>query len=254
MTSIVLNQKAQTIIDDLLEKHPRVSVVVGGEAESTKESLSSLMQAMVLSGIGIFGILVFLFRSFLRSFLVLSTIPLGLIGVSISFYLHGRPFSFIAMIGVVGLAGVIVNAAIVLVSYIDEVRQDGSMTLNEALAKASTHRLRSVMVTSLTTVGGLLPSAYGIGGTDEILVPMTLALAWGLVSGTIITLIWVPCGYAIIEDYMALVWRIINKITGKQLGVEAMATASAAGDINKEEVIYENASKFDDQTTRDQWL
>ena len=83
---------------------------------------------------------------------------------------------------------------------------------------------------------------------------MTLALAWGLVSGTIITLIWVPCGYAIIEDYMALVWRIINKITGKQLGVEAMATASAAGDINKEEVIYENASKFDDQPTRDQWL
>jgi multidrug efflux pump subunit AcrB len=210
ITSIVLNQKAQAIVGSLQKDFPRVSVVTGGEAESTKESLSSLMNAMVLSFMGIFGILVFLFRSFLRSMLVLSTIPLGLIGVSIAFYLHGRPFSFIAMIGVVGLAGVIVNAAIVLVSYIDEVLEEGKLSLQEALAKASTHRLRSVLVTGLTTVGGLLPSAYGIGGTDEILVPMTLALAWGLVSGTIVTLIWVPCGYAIIEDYMKLVWKLIH--------------------------------------------
>lgn len=215
ITSIVLNQKAQAIVGSIQKDFPRVSVVTGGEAESTKESLSSLMNAMVLSFLGIFGILVFLFRSFLRSILVLTTIPLGLIGVSIAFYLHGRPFSFIAMIGVVGLAGVIVNAAIVLVSYIDEVLAEGKLSLYEALAKASTHRLRSVLVTGLTTVGGLLPSAYGIGGTDEILVPMTLALAWGLVSGTIVTLIWVPCGYAIIEDYMKLVWKLIHFLQEK---------------------------------------
>ncbi|MAF89870.1 MAG: hypothetical protein CL674_01255 [Bdellovibrionaceae bacterium] len=215
ITSIVLNKKAADIAQNLLKDYPRVSLVVGGEAESTKESISSLMQAMVLSALGIFGILVFLFRSFLRSFLVISTIPLGLIGVSISFFLHNRPLSFFALIGVVGLAGVIVNAAIVLVSYIDETLEEGKLSFQDALAQASTHRLRSVLVTGLTTVGGLMPSAYGIGGTDEVLVPMTLALSWGLISGTIVTLIWVPCGYAIIEDYMAVVWKVVGFIREK---------------------------------------
>ncbi|MCB0356469.1 MAG: efflux RND transporter permease subunit, partial [Bdellovibrionales bacterium] len=200
ITSIKGNAKARKIVKELGKKYPNVTATYGGEEESTKESTSSLKNAMIIAIFCIFAILVFLFHSYLVSFLVLTTIPLGLVGVSWAFYFHQKPLSFLALIGVVGLAGVVVNSAIVLISYANEIIEEGSVSIYEALALASSHRLRAVLVTSLTTVGGLFPTAYGWGGYDSILVPMTLALAWGLVSGTLLTLIWVPCGYAIIYD------------------------------------------------------
>jgi multidrug efflux pump subunit AcrB len=212
LTSVELNSKAEGILSKLLPEYPDVSRVVGGEQESTKESVQSLFRAMALAVLGIFAILVFLFGSYTQSLLVLSTIPLGLIGVSTAFYAHDRPLSFFALIGVVGLAGVVVNAAIVLLSYIRDLMKEHGAQLHDALAKASASRLRAVVVTSLTTVGGLLPTAYGIGGYDSVLVPMTLALAWGLVSATILSLIWVPCGYAILDDIKQLPARLWQRI------------------------------------------
>jgi len=116
-----------------------------------------------------------------------------------------------ALIGIIGLAGIIVNSGIVLISFIDEMRAEGKLSLNEILVKASGMRLRAVLVTSLTTVSGLLPTAYGVGGSDPTLVPMTLAMAWGLVSGTILTLSFIPPAYAILEDFVGLMNRIIKR-------------------------------------------
>ena len=79
-------------------------------------------------------------------------------------------------------------------------RKNTTLPLNEILAKSSGMRLRAVTVSTLTTVAGLLPTAYGIGGYEATLVPLTLAMAWGLVSGTILSLIWIPCGYGTVED------------------------------------------------------
>jgi multidrug efflux pump subunit AcrB len=141
----------------------------------------------------------------------MTTIPLGLLGFSIAFWLHQRPISFLALIGIIGLGGIIVNSGIVLISFIDQMREEGEMELDTILVKASGLRLRAVLVTSLTTISGLIPTAYGIGGTDAILVPMTLAMAWGLTSGTILTLVWVPCAYAILEDWDRFVKRILGK-------------------------------------------
>ena len=133
--------------------------------------------------------------------------------ISIAFYLHDKPISFLALIGVIGLGGIIVNAGIVLISFIDNMLEsnEDNLTFVEILAKASSLRLRAVLVTSLTTISGLLPTAYGIGGTDEILVPMTMSMAWGLTSGTILTIIWVPCAYAIIEDISSLTEKILSR-------------------------------------------
>jgi multidrug efflux pump subunit AcrB len=209
ITSVALNTKAQAIINSMTTKYPMVSYAIGGEQESTKESLASLVRAMVIAIVAIFAILVFLFNSFSFPFLILSSIPLGLVGVNLAFYLHGRPLSFLALIGVVGLAGVVVNSAIVLVSYTQDLLKAG-IPVQQALAQASADRLRAVLVTSLTTVGGLFPTAYSIGGHDSILVPMTLALAWGLVAGTLLTIIWVPCGYAIILEVNDLFLRLIG--------------------------------------------
>ena len=113
------------------------------------------------------------------------------------------------MIGIIGLAGIIVNSGIVLISFIDQMRKERKLSLHEILVKASGMRLRAVLVTSLTTISGLLPTAYGVGGSDSMLVPMTLAMAWGLTSGTFLTLIFIPCGYAILEDFNGFIERTI---------------------------------------------
>lgn len=208
ITSVKANQIVAASFAELSSSHPDVTMVTGGEQESTNESMASLANAMILALIGIYAIMVYIFRSYLAPGLIMTTIPLGLLGVSVSFWFHGRPVSFLAMIGVIGLAGIIVNNGIILIDFINQMKDQKKMDLREILIKAPTIRLKPVMATSLTTMGGLFPTAYGLGGADAMLVPMTLAMAWGLTTGTILTLIWIPAGYAIIEDMM----KLVNKI------------------------------------------
>jgi multidrug efflux pump subunit AcrB len=208
ITSVDANAFVARRFGELSAKHPDVNMVFGGEQESTNESMASLGQAMVLALIGIFAIMVYIFRSYLAPGLIMTTIPLGLLGVSVSFWAHGRPVSFLAMIGVIGLAGIIVNNGIILIDFINQMRAEGKLELSEILVKAPTIRLKPVMATSLTTMGGLFPTAYGLGGADAMLTPMTLAMAWGLTTGTILTLVWIPAGYAIIEDLVRVRDRI----------------------------------------------
>ncbi|MEH0860556.1 efflux RND transporter permease subunit [Halobacteriovorax sp. DPLXC-1] len=242
-TSAAANSKLKEIFERVSSKYPGVSLRFGGAAESTAESLQSLAEAGVLAIIAIFAILVFLFKSFLRPMIIMMTIPLGFIGFSIAFatpILSGypdrsRPISFLALIGIIGLAGIIVNSGIVLISFIDELRQEGKLSLDEILVKASGLRLRAVLVTSLTTVSGLLPTAYGIGGSDAMLVPMTMSMAWGLTSGTIMTLIFIPCAYAIIEDVTIFGERIKNKLFKKEEG-EVESEEEITTDVTAEKV------------------
>ncbi|MCK6594770.1 MAG: efflux RND transporter permease subunit [Bacteriovoracaceae bacterium] len=207
-TSVLANKVVIEAFEKYQVDHPEVSMVLGGEQESTNESMASLGNALVLALIGIYAIMVYIFRSYLAPGLIMTTIPLGLLGVSLSFWAHGRPVSFLAMIGVIGLAGIIVNNGIILIDFINQMKDEGKMSLRDILIKAPTIRLKPVMATSLTTMGGLFPTAYGLGGADSMLIPMTLAMAWGLTTGTILTLIWIPVGFGIIEDFGKFINRI----------------------------------------------
>lgn len=203
-TSQSANEKVREIFAEVAKTYPQVTAVFGGEEESTNESLQSLMIALILALFGIFATLVFTFSSYGNSFLVLSSIPLGLVGVFYSFTVIQRPLSFLAFIGVVGLTGVVINSAIILVDYIRELQnQKLDMSLKELLVLASTKRLRAVLATGLTTVVGLLPSAFGWGGYDAILVDITLALSWGMIIGTVLTLIWIPAGFLFLAELKA---------------------------------------------------
>lgn len=207
-TSQTANKKAREIFSQISTKFPLVTPVFGGEEESTNESLQSLLIALILALFGIFATLVFTFSSYSNSFLVLSSIPLGLVGVFYSFTVIQRPLSFLAFIGVVGLTGVVINSAIILVDYIRELQtRNLNISLKELLVLASTKRLRAVLATGLTTVVGLLPSAFGWGGYDAILVDITLALSWGMIIGTVLTLIWIPAGFLILADWKARILR-----------------------------------------------
>lgn len=211
-TSLEVNKAVKKIVDRKIGKYPLLSYRLIGQQEATQESLQSIFNAMTIAVFAILIILIVLFKSFLLSFLILSCIPLGLIGVVWAFFIHQRPLNFFAMIGVVGLSGVVVNSAIILVSYIVRLRKENpSWSLREVAATASKLRLKPILITNLTTLGGLLPTAYGIAGYEPLLMPMTLALFWGLFVATLLTLIWIPCGFLIIEEGKEIVKTIGRK-------------------------------------------
>jgi len=186
---------------DLNPDWPGMRIISGGEAQETEESMSGLFRTFVIAIVGIYFLLVLLFNSFTQPFLVMAAIPFGIIGVIIAFALHGEPLGFIGMLGVVGLAGVVVNDSLVLVDHVNQLRRERpDESVFELIVEGATDRLRPVLLTTLTTLAGLLPLAYGIGGSDPYMAPMALALAYGLLFATPLTLILVPCLYMISKD------------------------------------------------------
>ncbi len=199
ITSLKVNSMLEKKFRDIPEKHIGYSVKYGGEQEETIESFKSLLLAFFFAFLVVYMILASFFKSLVQPFIVMLAIPFGLIGVILAFLAHGLPLSFMAIMGIVGLNGIVVNDSIVLVHFINKLRATG-MDRAESIIKAGQMRIRPVILTTLTTAGGLSTVAYGIGGKDPFLVPMALALCWGLVFATALTLIIIPCIYSIIDD------------------------------------------------------
>lgn len=198
-TSLKINSALAKKFRDIPERYMGYSVKYGGEQEETVESLVSLLKVFFFAFLIVYLILSSFFKSLVQPFVVMLAIPFGLIGVVISFLVHGLPLSFLAIMGIVGLNGIVVNDSIVLVDFINKLRASG-MSRAESIIKAGQMRLRPVILTTVTTAGGLSTVAYGIGGKDPFLVPMAMALCWGLVFATLLTLIIIPCIYSIIDD------------------------------------------------------
>lgn len=198
ITPLEANQKIAARFVKKIEGTTGIRLVFGGEEKATEESLESFFQAFVLAIIAIFCILVALFGSFILPFIVMMAIPFGLCGVVIFFYLHGLPLSFLAIVGSLGLVGIVVNDSLVMISHLnDKQKALGALSLDD-IVTASTDRFRAVLLTTVTTVAGLLPTIYGIGGYEPFIVPIVLAVAGGLVFATTITLILVPVLYSFV--------------------------------------------------------
>ncbi len=208
-TSLSVNKKLQKKFGKISEKYFGYNLNFGGEFEDQMESFANLGISFLFALLFIFIILVAMFRSLIQPFIVIMAIPFGLVGVILSFWVHdiigkaffetGRPLSFFAFLGIVGLTGIVVNDSIVLVDFINRLRKSGKDRMH-SLIEAGQTRLRPVIMTSVTTIGGLLSVAYGIGGGDPFLKPMALSIIWGLLFATGLTLIGIPCIYAIIDD------------------------------------------------------
>lgn len=203
--------RIQEKLPEIQKNHPNVTFHFGGENEDTEESFQSLVRAAVIAISGIFLILVLNFKQILQPILILTiTIPLGVIGVMWTFFLHGKPLSFMAMMGTIALAGVVVNNAIVLVDFVNQERKKGK-NQRDSIVSAALMRIRPIFLTTLTTVFGILPTAYGIGGLDKFVVPIALALGWGMLIGSIITSLVLPPFISVLDDFSALMGRIFGK-------------------------------------------
>jgi multidrug efflux pump subunit AcrB len=140
---------------DLDKDWPGMRFVIGGEAEQTEESMGSLFQAFILAIIGMYFLLILLFNSPTQPLIVMASIPFGIMGVIVTFALHNEPMGFVAMLGIIGLAGVLVNDSLVLVNHINRLRKNRpTENIRELIAEGATDRLRAVILTSLTTVAG----------------------------------------------------------------------------------------------------
>ncbi len=195
---------------DLDQRRPGVSLDYGGDTEATRESMESLVRAMAISFLIIYFLLAFLFRSYLQPVVVLFSVPFGALGVFFGFAVIGQPLSFMTMLGVLALSGVAVNDALVLVDFINQHRRQGHGLL-ESVQKAGAVRMRPVLITSLTTIGGLIPLAFFASGQARFLSPMALSLVFGMVSATLMTLLLVPVGYVILDDMQRLVARLMRR-------------------------------------------
>ncbi|MFA5259814.1 MAG: efflux RND transporter permease subunit [Candidatus Omnitrophota bacterium] len=182
---------------------PTTSLSFIGEVQDTRESQGDLRNGIILVLFLIFAVLAILFNSLTRPLIIMLAIPFGLVGIVLAFWLHGKVlFGFFAAIGALGLAGVVINDSIIMLSKLDKefetIQYTNSSEADAHIARISQTRLRAVLLTTLTTVAGLFPTAYGIAGYDAMLADMMLALAWGLCFGTFITLLLIPCIYSFI--------------------------------------------------------
>ena len=207
----VLQDKEKWIGQDI----NKVNVHMGGEEERSQESLSGLLFSFVYALAGIFAILAIQFNRVSYPLLVMSAIPFGAVGIIGGFFLHGLPLSFMALMGLVALTGVVVNDSLIISVFIQRSIEKG-VAWRLAVHEAGKRRLRAVVLTTITTVIGLLPTAYGWGGFDPFVAPMALALSWGLLFSTGITLLFIPAVFGIGMDIKQVVSWSLQHLPGKR--------------------------------------
>lgn len=184
---------------DIEKRYPGYIVRYGGEQEDSNKSVSDLGNLFIAALIVIFVVLTVYTQSLAMPLIIMIAIPFALVGVVIALFTHGQPLSFMSMLGLFSLAGIIVSNTLVLVQFINRFRDDG-MSLGDALAEGGVVRLRPIILTAGSMFLELLPVMYGFGGKDYLVAPLALSFGWGLLFATFITLVLIPCFYFIAED------------------------------------------------------
>lgn len=188
-------------IPDLMKRYPGVSVNWEGQQEQTQESLRSLFLATGIALVVMFALLTFEFKSYLQPTIILLIIPFGVIGAILGHLILGRPLTLFSFFGLVALTGVVVNDSIVLIDFINA-RVRAGVPAAEAVVEAGRRRFRPVLLTSATTVAGLIPILMERSLQAQILIPMATSLAFGLLMATVLVLVLVPTMYRIYRDWL----------------------------------------------------
>ena len=183
---------------DGLEVPPSARVTLAGQNRELAQSFGSLRFALLLAVFLVYLVMASQFESLLHPFVIMFTLPMAIVGVVLTLLVTGTSVNVMVLIGCVVLAGIVVNNGIVLIDYTKQLRTRGVAKV-EALVEAGTVRLRPILMTTLTTVLGLLPMAVGFGEGAEVRAPLALTLIGGLTTGTLLTLIVLPVVYATLD-------------------------------------------------------
>jgi multidrug efflux pump subunit AcrB len=184
-----------------------------GDAEIMNEVFESFAKAMGAGLMMVFAVLVLLFRSFLHPVTILFSLPLSIGGAIVALAIAGMPMSLPVVIGILMLMGIVTKNAIMLVDFAIEEIARGASHL-EAIVDAGRKRARPIVMTTIAMVGGMLPSALGTGSGGEFRAPMAIAVIGGLISSTVLSLVFVPAVFAAMDDLALLLWRVFGRLIG----------------------------------------
>ena len=204
--AVVLGDIDGTIVPKILSQVDGVTRSYGGQSEEVDKMVGSMTYSMTIAMVIIFTILMFLLKSYLQTILVMSLIPLGIIGAVFGHFIMDIPLSILSFLGIVALAGIIINDSVVLVDRYNNLIKKGE-DIFEALMDAGLTRFRPIVLTTVTTVGGLAPIILMKSEQGQFLVPMAVSVAGGLIFGTLLTLLILPSAIYMISDIRVLLHR-----------------------------------------------
>ena len=229
----IANRDMGSIMGDILagvrtlEMPPEFSVLLGDEYQEQQKAFNELILVLVLAVVLVYAVMASQFESLRDPFLILFSIPMAAVGIILMLFLTGTTFNVQAFIGMIMLAGIVVNNAIVLGDYINLLRRRDGLPLYEAVEVAGRRRLRPILMTTLTTVLAMVPMALGIGEGGELQAPMARVVIAGLLTSTLITLIFIPTVYTMVDEWS---WRgKEKKVTSTDRGAEPAAAPGHVG-------------------------
>ncbi|MBA6382724.1 efflux RND transporter permease subunit [Colwellia sp. BRX10-6] len=196
----VANDIRDNFIPELLRKFPKVQSEVSGSIQEEMEGADNQKRDFIISLLIVFSLLAIPLKSYSQAVMIMIVIPFGIIGSVFGHFLLGMDLSALSVMGILAAAGVVVNDSLVMVDYVNNARKSG-VKLKDAVIHAGTKRFRAIMLTSITTFIGLVPIIFfEVSAQAQIVIPMAISLAFGVLFATIVTLVLIPSLYLIIED------------------------------------------------------
>ena len=215
LTGRDLNSVSKEIRAELQKLRGEISsqttLTLGGQNKELEASYKSLLLVLVLAVFLVYLVMASQFESFLHPFIIMFTVPFGMVGVVLALFLTGTTVSVMVFLGVIILAGIVVNNAIVFIDLTNQLRRQG-LSKREALLQAGQVRLRPILMTTLTTVLGLIPMGLGWGEGAELRAPMAVAVMGGLLFSTLLTLILIPVVYELVDRKMYLTVEAVTEV------------------------------------------
>ncbi len=193
------------LLADLQKQYPDLTVNLAGEAQEEAETTASLQTAFILALIAIYALLAIPLKSYVQPLMIMSAIPFGIVGALLGHWLHGIPLSILSLFGILALSGVVVNDSLLLISRYNELRGEG-LPPKLAMVRAGSSRMRAIILTSITTYAGLMPLIAETSAQAQFLIPAAIAMGYGILFATMITLILIPALVLISEDLTPANW------------------------------------------------
>ena len=224
----VVKEITEEFIPELLPRHPGVSYELEGASQEQIKLMRNISVASIAALFLIYALIAIPLHSYTQPLIIMSVIPFGLIGAVIGHILMGEAISMFSMFGLIALAGVVVNDSLILIDFTNKARQSG-LSAHDAVILSGTERFRPIILTSLTTAVGLMPIMLETSMQAQMLIPMAISLAFGIVFATVITLFLIPSLYLLQEDFGRWLSDMKNLLLGRDPITEPDAEPLAEG-------------------------
>ena len=194
------------VIPEMLERYPAVDFRLQGNSKDESEAIVSLAQGFLFALVAIYALMAIPLKSYSQPIIIMSVIPFGMVGAIVGHLILGQAVSVLSICGIIALAGVVVNDSLIMVDFVNRARAEGRSLIDSVL-KSGSERFRAIVLTSLTTFMGLMPIVFERSLQAQVVIPMAISLAFGILFATVITLLLIPALYMILDDFKRLFKR-----------------------------------------------